>query len=290
MVEIDPDILYVHEIFNAAFFLSGFLRLRPRIIDAHGSPGLEYASYGHGREARRVQLWERFSLNAADGVITASQGLATYLTREHGLDPDRVFVVPNGVPQSFLESPSQRAEARRRYGFRDSLVVLLSAPPYIANDFSVEFMESVTRILRGRRLAFNVVVTGRSNAPEGMTPLGIVKDYMGLIDASDVAVLPYPAKAVVGGGRNKALEFLARGKAIVSTKEGVRGIDQAKPYIHFLPAETPAEFASAIQFLAENPESRQSLGLASRQLAREFAWSRSATRLSEIFERLARAG
>ena len=128
-----------------------------------------------------------------------------------------------------------------------------------------------------------IVVTGRIDAPAGTRALGVVDDYIGLVDASDVAIVPFPPEAVCGGARNKVLEFFARGKAVISTREGMRGVENAKPGEHYIHAETAQEFYNALILLRDDLDLRMRLGRAARGIAKDYLWSNAARRLLEIF-------
>ncbi|RYD39136.1 MAG: glycosyltransferase [Verrucomicrobiaceae bacterium] len=84
-------------------------------------------------------------------------------------------------------------------------------------------------------------------------------------DASDLAALYASALAVVvplsagGGTKIKTIEALAYGRPLVSTAEGVRGVN-AEAGVNYLAAETAAEFAASICRLAEEPELADSIG------------------------------
>ena len=91
-------------------------------------------------------------------------------------------------------------------------------------------------------------------------------------------------EAVCGGARNKVLEFFARGKAVISTKEGMRGVENAKSGEHYLHAETPKEFYDALLLLRDDLDLRLRLGRAARWIAKDYLWSSAARRLLGIFQ------
>src|SRR5205807_3028936 len=159
-------------------------------------------------------------------------------------DPRSVYVVPNGVPaRTIRQPPSSSKEWRGRLGLKaDEFLVLCSAPqPFGANDLAMDFLAEVRRLARAQGLPARFVVTGRTSAPDGIMSTGVVEDYLELIDSSDVTLLPYPSSAICGGIRNKCLEFMARGRPVISTPEGMRGLSSANPGVHYVLAETPSE-------------------------------------------------
>src|SRR5207245_3260760 len=111
-----------------------------------------------------------------------------------------------------------------------------------------------------------------------------VEDYIELIDSADVTILPYPASAICGGVRNKCLEFMARGRPVISTPEGMRGLTSAEPDVHYVLAETPSESVAALSRLFSDIGTRFSLGRSAKELAGRFLWSNSAAQLVEALE------
>lgn len=98
---------------------------------------------------------------------------------------------------------------------------------------------------------------------------GTVDDVRPYIDGAAVYVVPL---RIGGGTRLKVFEALSMGKAVVSTGIGVEGLPLANGE-HYLKADDPASFASAVVALLKDPQRRHALGAAGRQLTHErFAW------------------
>ncbi len=285
ILEARPDVLYVHRTVNLSALPPRLLRLIPTIVDAHGSEYMEYQAFGELRKAAQARLLEQFTLRTADAVIAASDELRDFLIPTYGLPDERIEVVQNGIPETTLVRPYGGADWKSRLGLReDTVLVLVSAPGlYAANDLSMSLLSQVAKLLHEGGHPVHLAASGRSTAPPGISALGIVDDYLGLVDAADIALLPFPPAAVCGGARNKTLEFLARGKAVISTREGMRGVRGATAGTHYVLAESPHEVSSAISELAEDPTARSRLGGAAKNLAAGFLWSESALRLDNVF-------
>ena len=107
----------------------------------------------------------------------------------------------------------------------------------------------------------------------GVRVTGTVDDVRPYIDAAAVYVVPL---RIGGGTRLKVFEALSMGKAVVSTGVGVEGLPLA-PGEHYLKADDPQAFASAVVTLLRDPDRRHALGDAGRQLTHErYAWPRVA--------------
>ncbi|MEY4579296.1 MAG: hypothetical protein RL701_3999, partial [Pseudomonadota bacterium] len=93
---------------------------------------------------------------------------------------------------------------------------------------------------------------------------------------------------VFGAGSSlKVLEALAAGVPLVSTRAGVRGFALTADE-HFLPAETPAEFATEIlRCLAAPASELQPRALAGRVFAESHSWQSLSERFAALTERAA---
>ncbi|HET6789094.1 MAG TPA: glycosyltransferase, partial [Aquabacterium sp.] len=90
-----------------------------------------------------------------------------------------------------------------------------------------------------------------------------------------------------GGSKLKVLEAMAAGLPLVSTREGLSGL-QAQHGVHALVAETAEAQAQALADVLMDPARAAALGEAARQRVREgFDWAASAQQLEAVYERLA---
>ncbi|EMI16522.1 glycosyl transferase group 1 [Rhodopirellula maiorica SM1] len=98
---------------------------------------------------------------------------------------------------------------------------------------------------------------------------GTVADVRPFVQRASVFVVPLQTG---GGTRLKILEAFSMGKAVVSTSKGAEGIPVEHGH-QILIADSPSEFAAAIQELLASPEKRATMGRAARQLVEEqFDW------------------
>jgi glycosyltransferase involved in cell wall biosynthesis len=66
---------------------------------------------------------ETWCMEQADVVVTLAQTMRSEIMRR-GVDPDHVFVVPNGVSETFLRSGADGTSTRRQLGIRDTALVI----------------------------------------------------------------------------------------------------------------------------------------------------------------------
>jgi glycosyltransferase involved in cell wall biosynthesis len=114
---------------------------------------------------------------------------------------------------------------------------------------------------------------------------GFVADVRHAYERAEIVVVPLPISA---GTNIKVLEALSMGKAIVTTTQGINGLELA-PGDGVLVADTPAEFAAAIAGLIQNETLRRQLAVRARQVAEErFGWESIAASQNALYEELLR--
>jgi glycosyltransferase involved in cell wall biosynthesis len=118
--------------------------------------------------------------------------------------------------------------------------------------------------------------------------LGFVEDIMAYIDHADICLLPYPQEAVCGGARNKALDYFARQKIVLSTNEGMRGLSEFKSGDQFfLSSYDPDQFAHDLYHIMQNHHGYQQVGVSARRLVEtEYNWQKSAQAVLSAFNQI----
>ena len=229
-----PDVAYGHQAgwtMRAARYVAKLLQ-RPLVFDVHGS-----AVQAH--DIIVAERAEREAVAAADKIIVVSAGLGDFLQSRFGVLEQQLALVPNGVgldayAHSSLQDP---ARIRTTLGISNNAkVVTLRCPRaeyFPSNEIALRWFFRVIEMLESKRkdITYRIVGGGKIVRPPSSSVLyaGFVPDMPGTLSISDVCVLPYPPQAICGGVRNKALEYFAANKPVVSTTEGMRGIDGAIP-------------------------------------------------------------
>jgi glycosyltransferase involved in cell wall biosynthesis len=115
---------------------------------------------------------------------------------------------------------------------------------------------------------------------------GTIDDVRPHVQRAAVSVVPL---RIGSGTRLKIFEALAMGKAVVSTSVGAEGLG-LKPGLHFLQADTPDEFVNAVVSLLRDPDRRDALGKAARQLvAANYSWPQVSLHLEAHCRQLLRS-
>ncbi|HEY1991422.1 MAG TPA: glycosyltransferase [Gammaproteobacteria bacterium] len=181
-----------------------------------------------------------------------------------------IYDVPTGVDVSYFKAngaPEDPVE-----------LVFTGSMDWHPNEDAIRhFIDEILPTVRREVPRVRLTVVGRNPSASlrraaegaGVKVTGTVDDVRPYIDGAAVYVVPL---RIGGGTRLKVYEALSMGKAVVSTGIGVEGLPLA-PGEHYLKADDPAAFASAVVTLLRNPERRHALGDAGRQLTHErFAW------------------
>jgi glycosyltransferase involved in cell wall biosynthesis len=247
---------------------------------------------------KHVFAWQERSLpRVADAVTVASRTLETQVWG-FGVEPERVFYLPNGVPAQPPRLP-ERAVARATLGLADGPVLLLYTRFW---EYPLAYILEVLFVLQAHRPDARLLVIGDGEKGEAAdlsrravrAGLASVLDIRGwseraTIDAAmaaaDVAVMPFAdtlmnrAKCSV-----KLLELLQAGVPVVASRVG-----QAAEYIrdgeNGLLVE-PGGIAlayGALQLLGDEAHRRALGAEGRRRSSAEWNWDRLAQRAEHVY-------
>ena len=281
-----PHLIYVHQLCNMrlASYLGSALR-KPLIFDVHGSATQELSATGmaNSHELGLTERAEQKALVTAEKVIVVSTELSEFLQARFGISERCLAVIPNGVDlDSYRETTSNahiqvRAALRIPNGNRVVAFICPLIENFPSNEIALRWFFQVIPIVESRRkdVTFLILGGGRTIPVPSSSVLyaGFVRDLPGALAISDVCVLPYPPNAVCGGVRNKALDYFAAGKPVVSTSEGMRGIAEAVPGRDYLLANGSEEFAERIVGMLSSQSLGQRIGSNGLALAQRYDWS-----------------
>jgi glycosyltransferase involved in cell wall biosynthesis len=195
-----------------------------------------------------------------------------------------IHVVPNGVSPQLLEERHVDDEIANAIAFSGTL----DFPP---NSTAVYyFYESVfLPYLKDRGITWYIV--GRNPEPrmlrmaeehDHIVVTGEVEDLFGLIARMPIVINPM---RMGGGLKNKVLEGMALERLVISNRLGIESVE-ASPDVHYVEAETPQEFASAILLYLGQREGRARIGQAGRRLILDrYTWTRAADSYLRLISR-----
>ncbi len=224
-----------------------------------------------------MERYERETLARFDRVIAVSERDAKQFRERYGIRD--ILPIPTGVDLDYFAFEAPAQEPR---------VVFTGSMDWLPNVEGIEWLlrEVWPAVAKGVPRA-SLKVIGRDppahlvRAADGASVAftGFVDDVRPHMRGAMACVLPL----LVGGGtRIKAYEAMAQGCPIVSTAIGMEGLP-AEPGRHFLLADRPDEFASAIVRLLTD----RGLGARLAAEARGFVEaSFSSARVAAEFERI----
>jgi teichuronic acid biosynthesis glycosyltransferase TuaC len=282
------DLIHAHTVYPDGFaaVMLGRALLKPTVITAHGGDVTVHLRHP---VVRRLGRW---ALSNADHVIVVSSSLKRALVQDHGIEAEKVTIIPNGVDvNTFAPMPS--AEARARLGLHaegskllyvgaiaqsKGLAYLLRAvhrlrhtsawPVELILVGEGEYERAARALARGLEIADAATFAGQR--PNDEIPLWI--------NASDVLVLP----SLSEGFGVVLAEAMACGKPVVATTcGGPEDIVTPQAGILVPPADDAALSEALLEVLADGEHFHpQTI----RQHAVEtYGYDRVASRILQVY-------
>jgi glycosyltransferase involved in cell wall biosynthesis len=233
---------------------------------------------------------ERILCRRSDLATAVSSADARAIEMLYGLAP---VVVPNGVdPDQFDVRYEEAARVASKYGITDRTVLFMGLPDYPPNREAIVALTSrifpaALRSVPNLKLA---IIGGR---------IPVRRDWLlnpGSIPYTEVAAFVKACMLCVApirsgsGTRVKLLEYMAAGRAIVSTSKGAEGLG-AIAGRHLLIADSDEACADEIVRLVRDSALSEILGRQAQLFVRErFSWQVIADRLAREIENLTRGG
>lgn len=286
--KVRPDLLHL-EGGGLAALLSSTTRELPGILSVHDSRALRYREFaryaGAARERFRLKLFsvlarrnERQWFGYADRVVVTSPSDAEALSA--GSNPQRIAVIPNGVDlEHFAYRP---APEPGRIVFTGSM----NWPPN--EDAAEHFARDVMPAVRSRIPDATFWIVGADPSPRvrnlasiaGVNVTGTVADIRPWIWSAAVYVSPLRFGL---GVKNKILEAMASGAAIVATTRSLSGTPMVDGRDALI-ADDDTKFADAVVRVVSDSELRSSLACEARRKAEaEYSWDAIAARFEELY-------
>jgi glycosyltransferase involved in cell wall biosynthesis len=297
------DVVHVHNPPDS-LFIAGILPklLGKRLVYDHHDLAPELylakAQVTGGPLYRLLLLFERFSCNFADYIITVNDSYRrSDVTRNH-VREDRTVVVRNGPPLSHT-APIEGDDLLHQRG-----EVVIAYLGNISHQDGVDHLIEALRHLR-HELGYTdwyAAIIGPMDDHAFLAKL--VKDYSleddvwfagyqpeprwrALIAGSDIGVVPDPANPVAEKSTMiKMMDYMAHGKPVVAydlVENRVSGGDAAL----YAQASDPSDLARQLARLIDSPALRAQLGELGRSRIREsLAWEYSERELLRLYNEL----
>ena len=255
----------------------------------------QFLRQGENWETRQqYERWVRFekqAWNEVDAVVAMSE------KDRLSVDSPQAVTLPNGVDlERFTPSPdSQPPEPQR--------VLFIGAFSHLPNVMALEFFlrDAWPRVLAAEPAARLHIIGGKNHRyflerardrsqPDLEQPGIEIEDFVSdpriAYRRAEVVIAPLLASA---GTNIKIMEAMAMGRAIVSTRSGVNGLDELRDGHDVLVRDSGEAMAAAIVELFFDPMRRRQLERNARASAeRWYGWDAIAARQCDLYERLLR--
>jgi glycosyltransferase involved in cell wall biosynthesis len=286
------DVMHAHHLEGLLVALpSRFRHGVPIVYDAHTMLSSELPSYGPGFTKRVVSTVGRWFdgvlPDSADHVASVTSDIRDRLTGRHGLSPDQISVVTNGV-----ETECFRVDAAPRADGFTRLIYTGTLASYQDVDVLLEAFAVARRSRADLRLCLAVSSPFDSYEPLAQK-LGI-RDAIEIIPDSfedlprqlaecAMTVLP---RMHCDGIPQKLLNYMAAGKGIVCSAGSAKLLENERTGL-IVPNGDVNAFAAAIVRLAADPALCNTLGSAARDyVERNYSWDQAAERLERVYARV----
>lgn len=262
----------------------------PTVLAPHDSLTLQLRErIAHAPDARerfvaRFQLPKMPKYEAAHYRRATRVCVVTPRERDflRGLEPTlSPRVIPNGVdPNYFIPSAAQETPYS---------LCFLGAMDYVPNQAAVlYFVREVLPLIWRSLPDATFTVVGRNPSPETralardsrVRVTGTVDDVRPFLAASSVIVCPM---LEAGGIKNKLLEAMAMGKAVVATPEAADGMDVCDG-TQLIFARGEQAFAAACVRLLGDEQARLRLGANARVWAQAHSWTKTAAQYAALYQ------
>jgi glycosyltransferase involved in cell wall biosynthesis len=209
--------------------------------------------------AERVRNYERKSWKEYDLLLAITEKDAQLVHRLE--EVSNVVVAPFSIETDNIK-PTDKEE--QWHGFH------IGAMDWLPNREGIRwFLHKVWPRVHRAVPGFRFYFAGRNMSTEfeesnltGVVCAGEVEDADAFVADKKILIVPL----LSGGGiRVKILEAMARGKIVISTSKGIKGIE-ARPEEHYLRAGSPEAFAKWIKWCIENKEDAQKIANNARAL------------------------
>lgn len=288
----NPDIIYVHQLNNARWATA--TKVLPKsvlVLDAHTSMYFEHKTFGLNTtaELEKIKGIEGAVYAKADYVICASKETKEILHEVFGIKNEKLFAVGNATNMV----PVTEAEKNAKQAITNNSFTCLSTIPFDgfkSNEMALLYLfEIAAEVYKiNSKIVFKVV--GGGDKPKPPTPnvvyTGYVDDLRKEILQSNICLMTFPEKAVCGGARNKFCDFIALGKVVVTSPEGLRGMEILHDSKNCVVAQDKESFSQKILELAGNAAEVNRIEAEVEKIKDYYSWEKRASEVNETFKRI----
>lgn len=295
-------------------FLNLFIR-KPMVITLHGY--IEELIINHNFKKNSIHFktlcWmEKKVLQKANAIIAVGKTLRNWIIYEYGINPDKIFYIPNGVDaKKFKLNLSARENLRKKLNIEQNRKIILYSKKLNNQNGILNLLEAMTiiskkypdvllLILGDGALKKAVINYQKNKLPKnilylGRVPYNQMSDYMSL---ADIFILP--SSPLFEFGKYKAgevspltlREAMACELPVVATDVGgnTEIIKDGKKHMKddvslLIPSNQPKDIANGVISLLNNPEKRKNMGEKARIFIENYyTWEEAAKKVLQVYD------
>ena len=302
--EFRPDLIYAQETLPSFAALTASHPAQGKIslaFDFHTLSAFEYWAQLPSASNKLWQLQHIAKTYLAQGtlvfsghpIIAAGQTTLDLIPKIYPFSAPAVHFIGNGVTEDLMNL-SKDSYLDPFALLRPHKIVAVIAPKasdyeFPSNDMSVEMTLEVARQLEGKPIHFVIIGRDANRSdkaiPANVTFTGFLPTraaFLAHLAHIDMGLLPFPKVAVAGGARNKALDYFACQKLVVSTPEGLRGLEAFQPHA-LVTQDSVADIANTIATACLASERYQPLTKTAYQLVQQkYSWLAMAEQVAAV--------
>jgi glycosyltransferase involved in cell wall biosynthesis len=262
----------------------------PLIYDAHNVETERLGSMANisSTYVAMTKLMEHASCMMCDTIFAVSERDKKQLV-SWGIPEHKIEVIPNSVELSKFSNASDGSKIRNQYNLNDKIVLIFHGPmTYPPNEEAAKILANsvLPRILEKYSNVYLLLV-GR-NPPRISHPnivvTGFVENLPEYIAAADIATVPLLSG---GGTRIKILEYMACGKAVVSTTKGAEGLNLQNGTDILLTDYPDSEYSDLVLKLIADSNLRRKIGInARKKIELLYTWEKTSKMAVQIYSKL----
>jgi len=250
-----------------------------------------------GRLWKRAAV-KRLAIRSLDVAVTMTESNARLLRERQGIPPERIRVVPNGIPNRFGENAQVGRERRWSLGLRDGHVVIV----YVGNILNYKGLRRVIDAMSKARTRDDLRLFVVGAGPDEAACRQLAADrhltkqvtFFGWCDPAEAGTIMAAADLLalpseIEGMPYVLLEAMAsRLPVIAGDVYGVGEVVEDDVTGILVPPQSTDAIAAAIDRLASDATLRERMGAAARvRFEREFTLEAQARRMEDLYESLA---
>lgn len=271
----------------------------PLVVHFHGPWGAESQAEGGSALSVRAKTWlEKSVYRRGTAFITLSDAFRRVLTRNFGIDPARVHLVPGGVDANRFDTGRTRRAAREKLGWPTDRPIVISVRR-LAHRMGLENLVEAVRRVRNRIPDLLVLIAGKGPLEDALRArisrhgledhvqlLGFVPDddLPLAYRAADLSVVP--TVALEGFGLI-TVESLAAGTPVLVTPHGglPEVVSDLDPNL-VLPGDTPDALAHGLAHSLIGTKSLPPAEACQSYVREHYDWPVIASQTRRVYETL----